>query len=187
MLSAWWSMVWITSPAILWSDGERPPRVSRWPFFCASCAGKTISLPITKNLRFHGSHPPQKIRAPKGSGGRPESPLVASAETKNAVLQEKARKAPFPCLPDEIYFLWSPSVSTGGCRRFPKGDRKALWSPPQRRNLLRNRKECKGSFPCLPQEIYFFVVLIRFNRVGPEGFQRATGKTFGRLRRGEIS
>ena len=186
MLSAWWSMVWITSPAILWSDGERPPRGSRRPFFCASCAGKTISLPITKNLRFRGSHPPQKIRAPKGSRERPESPLVSSAETRNAVIQKKARKALSLAFRKRSIFCDPHPLQQGGPRRFPKGDRKALWSPPQRRNLLRNRKECKGSFPCLPQEIYFFVVPIRFNRVGPEGFQRATGKPFGCLRRGEI-
>ena len=32
-------------------------------------------------------------------------------------------------------------------RRFPKGDRKALWSPPQRRNLLRNGKNKKRFSP----------------------------------------
>ena len=97
----------------------------------------------------------------------------------------KERKA-FSCPLQGSCFLHKFLLAARG-RRFPKGERKALWSPPQRRNLLRNRKECKGSFPCLPQEIYFFVVPIRFNRVGPEGFQRATGKPFGRLRRGESS
>ena len=52
-------------------------------------------------------------------------------------------------------------------------------------NAVLQKKARKAPFPCLPQEIYFFLVPIRFNRVGPEGFQRATGKPFGRLRRGE--
>ena len=64
---------------------------------------------------------------PKVSKGRPESPLVASAEAKPS-----SKEGPFPCLP---------------------------------------QKSC--SF-CLP-----------FAARGPEGFQRAIGKPFGRLRRGE--
>ena len=40
-----------------------------------------------------------------------------------------------------------------GPRRGPGGDRKAPWSPPQRRKLLKNRKKKVISFPCLSQEI----------------------------------
>ena len=41
----------------------------------------------------------------------------------------------------------------------------------------------KGPFPCLPQKSCSFC--LPFAARGPEGFQRATGKPFGRLRRGE--
>ena len=40
-----------------------------------------------------------------------------------------------------------------GPRRGPGGERKAPWSPPQRRKLLKNRKKKVISFPCLSQEI----------------------------------
>ena len=42
-------------------------------------------------------------------------------------------------------------------RRFPKGDRKALWSPPQRRNPLRNIKKKVRSFPLSPTRNLFLV------------------------------
>ena len=61
-------------------------------------------MPITKNLRFRGSHPPQKIRAPKGSRGRPESPLVASAEAKSSTKQKK-QESIFPLPPTRNLFL----------------------------------------------------------------------------------
>ena len=44
-------------------------------------------------------------------------------------------------------------------RRFPKGDRKALWSPPQRRNPLRCGKRKLGPFPACRKE---FVSCERF-------------------------
>ena len=44
-----------------------------------------------------------------------------------------------------------------GPRRFPKGDRKALWSPPQRRNPLRNIKKKEKSFPLPPTSNLFLV------------------------------
>ena len=44
-----------------------------------------------------------------------------------------------------------------GARRFPKGERKALWSPPQRRNPLRNRKKKVKLFP-LPVTRNLFLV-----------------------------
>ena len=127
-----------------------------------------------------------------------------------------------------------PPARNTGPRRGPGGDRKALWSPPLRRNPLRYGKKKVGPFPCLAQEIYFlwqvpcaaggpkvskgrpesplvasaeakpFMIREKYDRPfplpcarnlflvaspvrsrGPEGFQRATGKPFGRLRRGE--
>ncbi len=72
-----------------------------------------------------------RSKGPKVSKGRPESPLVASAEAKPSVTQEEVRKV-FPL--------------------------------PSTRNLF---------FCATPLQ------------QGPEGFQRAIGKPFGRLRRGE--
>ena len=87
---------------------------------------------------------------PKGSRGRAESPLVASAEAKAPKKQKKVIS--FPCLSQEISCGPHP-LQQGGPRRFPKGDRKALWSPPQRRNPLRNKKRKKERlFPLPPQE-----------------------------------
>ena len=79
------------------------PFASRPPHLC----GVTL-----KNLRNKPSS--MGVSAPKGSRGRSESPLVASAEAIS------------PC---------SIKIKKHGSamRRFPKGDRKALWSPPQRR------------------------------------------------------
>ena len=42
--------------------------------------------------------------APKGSRGRSESPLVASAEAKSFVIREKKGR-PFSCLPQAVCFL----------------------------------------------------------------------------------
>ncbi len=86
------------------------PFASRPPHLC----GVTL-----KNLRNKPSS--MGVSAPKGSRGRSESPLVASAEAIS------------PC-----------SIKTkkhgSAMRRFPKGDRKALWSPPQRRFPLQQYK-----------------------------------------------
>ena len=152
--------------------------------------------------RSTGRYPSGK-GPPKGSRGRPESPLIASAEAKSSVEQENTRKAlsllftsppffvvqiplrskgaegfqrasgkPFGRLRrGEILcgtgkykeglflafhktpiFCCTNSLAQQGGRRFPKGDRKALWSPPQRRNPLRNRKKKVKPFPCLSQE-----------------------------------
>ena len=69
----------------------------------------------------------------------------------------KKQGSSFPCPAQETYFLRCPSASTGGRRRFPKGDRKALWSPPQRRNPLRNRQKKVSSFPLPPTGNLFLV------------------------------
>ena len=65
----------------------------------------------------------------------------------------KERKA-FSCPLQGSCFLHKFLLVARG-RRFPKGDRKALWSPPQRRNPLGYGESKKGSFPCLPQGMYF--------------------------------
>ena len=79
---------------------------------------------------------------PKISKGRAESPLVASAEAKSpAKRKKKVKLFPLPTT-SNLFFVTIFALQQGmDPRRFPKGDRKALWSPPQRRNPLRNRKK----------------------------------------------
>ena len=59
-------------------------------------------------------------------------------------------------------------VAAKAPRRGPGGDRKAPWSPPLRRNLLRNRKKNVKLFPLPPTRNPFLVVPIRFNRWTPK-------------------
>ena len=81
----------------------------------------------------------------RGSGGRGESSLGASAEAKVFVIRE--RKA-FSCPLQGSCFLHKFLLVARG-RRFPKGERKALWSPPQRRNPLGYGERKVGPFPVL--------------------------------------
>ena len=112
------------------ASGKPPGGLRRGETFCdTGKARKALFLPATRNLFFVES--PMRSKGPKVSKGRPESPLVASAEAKSSVTQEEVRKV-FPL--------------------------------PSTRNLF---------FCATPLQ------------QGPEGFQRAIGKPFGRLRRGE--
>ena len=64
---------------------------------------------------------------PKGSRGRAESPMVASAEAKPSEKQEKQGRLFFPCYPQEMHHLWKvPFASRGGP---PKGSRGRAESP----------------------------------------------------------
>ena len=112
------------------------PFVSQAPHLC----GVTL-----KNLRNKPSS--MGVSAPKGSRGRSESPLVASAEAISPcsikIKKHGSAMRRFP--KGDRKALWSPpqrrfplaAIKTkkhgSAMRRFPKGDRKALWSPPQRR------------------------------------------------------
>ena len=201
-------------------------------------------------------------RSPGGDRKAPWSPPQRRKLLKNR--KKKAKLFPLPSTRNP--FLVAPiHFNRVGPRRFPKGDRKALWSPPQRRNLLRNGKRSKAlflashkksvscgrfalfmgkffsairkkgrPFSCQQQENAFLQIpilhcgkgpkvskgrpesplvasaeaksfVIRKRKLGPfpafckkavlytnfyllqraEGFQRATGKPFGRLRRGD--
>ena len=73
----------------------------------------------------------------------------------------------------------------GGPRRGPGGERKAPWSPPQRRNPLRYGARKEGLFPAFRKKPSFYEKPYPPQEEGAEGFQRASGKPFGRLRRGE--
>ncbi len=103
-------------------------------------------------------HPPFAAKEPpKVSKGRPESPLAASAEAKPSVKREKARRAfPLPFHKQSVPCSTLHSQQRNP-RRFPKGDRKALWSPPQRRNPPRNGKKQGEPFPCPSTRKLFLV------------------------------
>ena len=121
------------------------------------------------------------------SNGRWESPLVASAEAKPSEKQKKQGSSfslaiHRKCITCGKFHL----LQEVGPRRGPGGERKAPWSPPQRRNLLRNRKSKEALFPLLSTGNASFVESsIYFKRWAPEGVQGASGKPHGRLRRGE--
>ena len=63
-----------------------------------------IFLAFHKSPFFVDPPPISRGGTPKVSKGRPESPLVASAEAKPLVKQKKQGGA-FPCLPQKIHFL----------------------------------------------------------------------------------
>ncbi len=121
------------------------------------------------------------------SNGRWESPLVASAEAKPSEKQKKQGSSfslaiHRKCITCGKFHL----LQEVGPRRGPGGERKAPWSPPQRRNLLRNRKSKEALFPLLSTGNASLVESsIYFKRWAPEGVQGASGKPHGRLRRGE--
>ena len=69
--------------------------------------GRSFPLPPTRNLFICSVSAPIGRGAPKGSRGRSESPLVASAEAKPSAKQKKRGRL-FPCPPQEIY-LFVPS------------------------------------------------------------------------------
>ena len=95
---------------------------------------------------------------PKVSKGRSESPLVASAEAKPPAKQKKESKTlSLACHKKPVSCGNFRSSAREGPRRGPGGDRKAPWSPPQRRNPLRNRKKKVSSFP-LPSARNLFLV-----------------------------
>ena len=90
------------------------------------------------------------------SNGRWESSLSASAEAKPSEKQKKQGSSfslaiHRKCITCGKFHL----LQEVGPRRGPGGERKAPWSPPQRRNPLRSRKSKIGSFPCHPQGICF--------------------------------
>ena len=127
-----------------------PSGPSRQSLFRGIAFAKTKEKPADHPqaviLRFSDHHYPATQpngSAPKVSKGRSESPLAVPAGTE-----------PFGHLTQQ------PNP-TGRPRRFPKGDRKALWPRPQARNPLA------------------FIAQQSTQRIGPEGFQRAIGKPFG--------
>ena len=71
-----------------------------------------------------------------------------------------------------IHILFSNKCFSCPCktkpsRVFPTGDGKAHCPPPQRRNLLRNRKSKEALFPCHPQEMHHLWKVPFTSRGGP--------------------
>ncbi len=149
-------------------------------------ARRPFSLPSTRNPFLVENPICIKRWAPKVSKGRSESPLVASAEAKPCET-EKARR-PFSLPSTRNPFLvenpirikrWAPKVSKGRAESPLVASAEAKSSAKQKRarnpfSLAIHKKSISCRKPYPHQE------------VGPEGFQRAIGKPFGRLRRGEI-
>ena len=118
--------------------GVSPPKKHRGQRLAGYRRGVWFYL---KTMRF-STHAP-----PKGSRGRAESPLVASAEAKPSPKQKKGGRL-FPCPPQEICFWWEVSSACGRTRYFPRagkypkgaggGQRVHVSWPPPDPPLLRN-------------------------------------------------
>ena len=125
------------------------------------------------------------VATPKVSKGRAESPLVASAEAKSCET-EKARRPFSPA-------IHKKSIS---CRKpyphqevGPEGFQRAIGKPfgrLRRGETLRNRKSKEDLSLAIHKKSISCRKPYLHQEAGPEGFQRAIGKPFGRLRRGEI-
>ena len=102
-------------------------------------------LPLTRNFLWSPSA--STGWTPKVSKGRPESPLVASAEAKSPEKQKKKERL-FPLPPQETCLLWEVSPACGRTRYFPRagkypkgaggGQRVHVSWPPPDPPLLRN-------------------------------------------------
>ncbi len=110
--------------------------------------GEGDSLAPSQAIYFM-QHPPFAAKEPpKVSKGRPESPLVASAEAKPSAKQGKSKESLSLAIHKQSVPCSTPPFAAKVPRRFPKGDRKALWPPPQRRNPPRNVEKQGEPFPC---------------------------------------
>ena len=153
-----------------------------WGSFFSAEKRKACFLPATRKRLFANSDFALQQR-PKVSKGRPESPLVASAEAKSFVMREK-KVRPVSCLPQGSCFIYKFLLAAKA-----EGFQRAIGKPFGR--LRRGETLCdtekKGRpFSCLLQEVCFsWEVLPTHIRMGPEGVQGAIGKPPGRLRRGD--
>ena len=109
----------------------------------------------------------------QGATGKPPGRL-----RRGEILCETGRYKEGPSLAfhKKPVFCCTNSLMQQGGRRFPKGDRKAPWSPPQRRNLPRNGKKKEKLFPLPSTRNPFLVAPIHFNRVGPRRFPKGDRK-----------
>ena len=118
-------------------------------------ARKPPSLPSTRNQLTYAPPFASKgvpRRFPKGE----RKALWSPPQRRNPAKQRKARKPPsLPSTRNQLTYA-PPFASKGVPRRFPKGERKALWSPPQRRNPAKQRKARKP--PPLPSTRNPFLV-----------------------------
>ena len=115
-----------------------------------ACHKKPVSC---GNFRFSAREGPRRF--PKGDRKALWSP---AAEAKPSAKQKKESKTlSLACHKKPVSCGNFRSSARDGPRRFPKGERKALWSPPQRRNPLRNRKKKVKLFP-LPVTRNLFLV-----------------------------
>ena len=186
MLSAWWSMVWITSPAILWNNTEQGRRGVRGSLSFARPAQENRFPCLAKKPTFSWLPFASKDKGPEGVQGATGKPPGRLRRGEKLCVTGKSKKVSFPLPSARDLFLWSPSASTGWAPKVSKGRPESpLVASAEAKSSEKQKKKVKALSLAFRKRS-FFVVPIRFNRVGPEGFQRATGKPFGRLRRGEI-
>ena len=127
--------------------------------------------------QLHGSSPPRPCQGQ-------DSERTTCGGVLGCLPRNKKRNEGSLSLPLTRNFLQVP-FSSKGLRRFPKGERKALWSPPQRRTPAKRRKARKLPSPPSTRNQLTCGTPHSLQKECPEGFQRASGKPFGRLRRGE--
>ena len=160
----------------------------------ASAEAKPLAKQKSKaglSLAFHRKfifcRPPVRLKrwTPKVSKGRPESPLVASAEAK-PLAKQKSKAGFCPAFHKKFIFC-RPPVHLKGWN--PEGFQRAIGKPfgrLRRGETLSETKKARRGFPLPSTKNLFFVdPPVPLKGWNPEGFQRATGKPFGRLRRGE--
>ncbi len=135
--------------------GKPPGRLRRGETLPKTEKGrKAFPLPSTRNL-FICSVSPQQIGGPRrGPGGDRKAPW-SPPQRRNPPQNRKREEGFSLALHKKSIYLFRLPPTDRGPRRGPGGDRKAPWSPPQRRNPLQNRKSKEGPFLCLPQEICF--------------------------------
>ncbi len=109
-------------------------------------------MPFTRNFLQVPFSSKGLRRFPKGE----RKALWSPPQRRNPAKQRKARKPPsLPSTRNQLT-CGPPFASKGVPRRFPKGERKALWPPPQRRNPAKQRKARKP--PSLPSTRNPFLV-----------------------------
>ena len=92
---------------------------------------KVFPLPSTRNLFFCATPLQQGPEGFQRASGKPFGRLRRGETLRKT---GRSKEGLFLAFHKKSVFCATPLLQRG--RRFPKGDRKALWSPPQRRNPL---------------------------------------------------
>jgi hypothetical protein len=119
----------------------------------------------------------QLLPSSEGVQGATGKPPWSPPQRRKLLKNRKKKVKLFPLPATRNPFLVAPiHFNRDGPRRFPKGEQKALWSPPQRRKLLKNRKKKVKLFPLPSTRNPFLEAPIHFNRDGPRRFPKGDRK-----------